>query len=310
MVYYMNKTSRTLAHDAADLLIWTEAIPEEAAQYDFLMDGLLGIASLHFACYNPDLRRQYTEFAIRYQNVGLQKYSDTLGNINETNCTALFAFSILLNLMAIALPNADPDSAYSAHTESMMTMLELVRGIGVIHSKAIPILRNGKLASFLRDIPTAPIACLQINDETKAALEMLRRQTNSLLNSGSIDEKRHIIYLSGIQSLEVVFGCAVLSSHLGPIIGWPTFVWPEEHRAELMRLIQHGDIMARLILLHYGVLLLHTRHQWWGRRTGISLIEDLAISVSAAGPDWAALTIWPREVARRPVEGSRQWDRT
>jgi hypothetical protein len=177
MVYYINRTSRTLAHDAAELIAWTEAIPEEAVQYDFLMDGLLAMASLHFAFYNPDSRRQYTEFAIRYQNEGLQKYNDTLGDINETNCTALFAFSILINIMAIALPNADPNSANSAHTESLMTMLELGRGIGIIHSKSVTLLTNGKLGSFFRPSP----GDLDPDDETRAALEKLRQHTDSLL---------------------------------------------------------------------------------------------------------------------------------
>jgi hypothetical protein len=302
----MNKTSRTLAHDAEELLIWTEAIPEEAARYDFIMDGLLAMASLHFASYHPNLCRQYIEFAIRYQNSGLRKYNDALGNINEENCTALFAFSILLNQMAIALPNANPDSTPSAHTESMMTMLELVRGVGLIHSKAVPILRNGKLASFFRHLPMD----LEPNDETKISLEKLCRQADSLLSSASIDEERHAVYLSGVRSLEVVFGCTTLSSHLGPIIGWPVSVWPDKHQDELMRLIRHGDVMAQLILMHYGVLLLHIRHRWWGKRTGISLIEDLAISVHAAGPSWAELTKWPREIAKQTEDGDRQWSGT
>ncbi|CAN9327829.1 unnamed protein product [Alternaria alternata] len=284
-----------------ELVAWTEAIPEEAVQYDFLMDGLLAMASLHFAFYNPDSRRQYTEFAIRYQNEGLQKYNDTLGDINDTNCTALFAFSILINVMAIALPNADPSSANSAHTESLMTTLELGQGIGIIHSKSVTLLTNGKLGSFFRPSP----GDLDPDDETKAALEKLRQHTDSLLHSNSIDEERHAVYASGIRCLGVVFGYMTSSNHLGRVIGWPAMIWPEEHREALMRLIRNGDIMALTIFMHYGVLLLHIRHLWWGARTGISLIEDLAISVHAAGPSWGALTEWPRGVARRIEDGGR-----
>jgi hypothetical protein len=289
----MNKTSRTLAHDTEDLPIWTAVIPEEAAQYDFLMDGILAMASLHFACYNPDSCRQYIGFAMRYQNSGLQKYNDALEDINEANCIALFAFSILTNLMAFAFPNATPDSTFSAHTESMMTMLGLARGISLIHSKFVSKLRQGKLASLFRPLPTG----LEPDEGTNAALEVLRQQADCLLTSGSIEKERHAVYISGIRSLGDSFGSTMLSSHLGPIVGWPEMIWPREHQAELMRLFQHGDVMARLILMHYGVLLLQIRHLWWGRRTGISLIEDLAVSVRAAGPNWAALTQWPREVA-------------
>lgn len=300
MVHYMNKTSRTLAQDAEELFIWTEAIPEEAAQYDFLMDGLLGIASLHFACYNGHSRRQYTEFGIHYQNSGLKKYNDALGNITEDNCTALFAFSILLNIMAIALPNTNPDSPASAYTESIMTTLGLVRGIGLIHATSVTILQTGKLASFFRFIPGE----VEPNDEAKASLGILRQHADSLLHSGSIERERHAVYLSGIRALEVVFGCVMLSDHLAPIIGWPTWIWPDEHRDEFITLIQHGDVMTKVILMHYGVLLLYVRRHWWGKQTGLGLIDDLAISVNAAGPSWAPLTRWPREIARQ-TEGDQ-----
>ena len=69
-----------------------------------------------------------------------------------------------------------------------------------------------------------------------------------------------------------------------------------------MTLFKHGDVMTQLIFMHYGVLLLHTRHRWWGRRTGACLIQHLAISVRAAGPDWVVGTKWPMEMARRSIE--------
>ncbi|KAA8626419.1 C6 transcription factor [Pyrenophora tritici-repentis] len=102
MICFMNKTSQTLAHGDEDLVIWREAVPDEAVNCDFLMDGLLAMAALHFAYENPDSRLQYTELAMRYQNSSLQVYNKALDNINEENCTALFAFSIIVNIMALA----------------------------------------------------------------------------------------------------------------------------------------------------------------------------------------------------------------
>ena len=287
-----------MAHDDEDLLIWREVVPEEAVHFDFLMDGLLALASLHFAYENPESRLQYYELAIRYQNSGLQIYNAALGNITDENRTALFAFSILVNIMAIAFPNASPDSAPSSHTESIMTMLELIRGIGLIHSSAITMHRTGKLASLYRPVP--PDA--QPDDETREALERLRQRVHDLFACESIDENRRSVYLSSIKSLEVSFGCMTVTSHLGRIIGWPASLRSPDHSEELMRLFKHGDVMTQLIFMHYGVLLLHTRHRWWGRRTGVSLIEDLAVSVRAAGPDWVVGTKWPIEVARRTID--------
>jgi hypothetical protein len=137
MIHYISKTSRTMAHDEEELLIWKEVIPEEAVKHPFLMDGLLAIASLHYAYQDPASRSPYTEYAIRYQNSGLQRYNEALRNVNEENCTALFACSILVNMMAIGLPNTSPDSASSEHTASIMAMVELITGIGLIHLNAI-----------------------------------------------------------------------------------------------------------------------------------------------------------------------------
>ncbi|CAA9956730.1 hypothetical protein PTMSG1_00338 [Pyrenophora teres f. maculata] len=298
MICYMNKTSQTLAHDDEDLVIWREAIPDEAVHHDFLMDGLLAMAALHFAYENPESRLQYTELAMRYQNSSLQVYNKALENINEENCTALFAFSIIVNVMAIALPNTIPDSLPSSYTESITTMLALIRGIGLIHSSAVSKHRTGRLASFYRPLPPD----LQPDDETTAALESLRHEASTLLASKSIEYERHAVYLSAIQSLEVAFGCMKATNHLGRIIGWPASLGSPGHCEELMRLFNHGDVMTQLIFMYYGVLLLHTRHRWWGRHTGVSLIKELAISVRAAGPNWVVGTQWPIEVARRSVE--------
>jgi len=298
MVCYMNKTSQTLAHDGDDLVAWRETIPEEAIQHHFLMDGLLAMAALHFAYENPNSRSHYTQVAIRYQNSSLQVYNRHLGNINEENCTALFAYSVLVNLMAIAFPNTSSDSAPSSHTEGIMTMLELIRGIGLIHNSTSSIYRSGKLGSFYRDVPTN----IRPDDETEAALERLRQRSNTLLASESIDGNRHSVYLSSIHSLEVAFAFTTVSSHLGRIMGWPASLQPSENCEKLMNLFKHGDVMTQLIYMYYGVLLLHTRHRWWGQRTGASLIQHLAISVRAAGPDWAVETKWPMEMAKRAAE--------
>ncbi|KAI0605525.1 hypothetical protein TUN205_10234 [Pyrenophora tritici-repentis] len=129
-----------------------------------------------------------------------------------------------------------------------MIALELIRGIGLRHSSAISTHRTGKLASICRPL----LPNLQPEDETLAALDRLRQRANTLLASEYVEEKRHAVYLSGIQSLEVAVGCMKVSNHLGRIIGWPASLRSPEHCEELMRLFKHGDIMIKLIFMHYG----------------------------------------------------------
>lgn len=297
----MTKTSHTLAQDAEDLPIWTEVIPEEAMHHSFVMDGLLATASLHFAYQHPHSRPQYIAHAIHYQNSGIQRYNDALGDINEHNSSALFAYSVMLNMMAIAFPNADPKSPPSAHTAGIITMIDLVRGISLVKSSVIPLIRHNNFAPFFRPVPTCP----RPDHEAQAAMEGLRKRADGLLASESVDNERHAAYHAGINILENVFASTTVSSRIAPIVAWPALLWPEEHRQQLMRLFKQGDVMAQAIFMHYGVLLLHIRHRWWGENTGLSLIEELSTSVRAAGPTWASEADWPRKVARRILEANQ-----
>lgn len=133
MMHYTTSTYETVAHGETDINVWRKVVPEEAVLHDFLMDGLLALAAFHFASQNPNLQWQYTEIGIQYQSSGLQKYRYALEKVTDDNSAALFAFSMIINVLALALPNVYPGSTASSHAEGLMSMIDLVRGVGLMY---------------------------------------------------------------------------------------------------------------------------------------------------------------------------------
>jgi hypothetical protein len=109
-----------------------------------------------------------------------------------------------------------------------------------------------------------------VSAQVSPALARLREHVESIRDPA--DDSCHQAYTSGINALEVSFGHVAEFKNLGHLLVWMTMV-----RKDLVGLFQSGDAMARLVFLHYGVLLLEARGRWWARDTGRWLIESLAL---------------------------------
>ncbi|EUC46920.1 hypothetical protein COCMIDRAFT_91569 [Bipolaris oryzae ATCC 44560] len=293
MAHYITSTCETVSHGKEDMHVWQQIVPDEAIHHEFLLDGILALSSLHYAWKYRDSRLVYSEIAMNYHASALKGFRDALNCITDEKRCALFAFSVILNVLALAFPNICPTSEQSSREESVVTLIELLQGLRFIirgqEDFAIHLAKYQPLwAPFIypAHLPTPKPA-----DEVAAALARLRERTNSI--QSSIDAEQHRSYLAGIESLEEIFGQMNKDpTYLGQIIGWPTTVSPT-----LLDLFKQEDPMAQLIFIHYGALLLYTRDRWWGRNTGVRLIESLSRSVSNKHPDWVDLMQWANAAA-------------
>lgn len=282
-----------MAHDEGDINVWRKVVPEEAVLHDFLMDGLLALSAFHFASQNPNLQWQYTEIGIQYQSSGLQKYRYALEKVTADNSAALFAFSMIINVIALALPNVYPGSKNSSHAEGLMSMLDLVRGVGLMYHanemRSIACRRadfSGLFQAVYRN--TQDFA---LREDIVHALRRLRERADGITEFVGSEQKR--AYAVGISSLEEAFQRTCAAKHVGSAIAWPATMCDDE----LLRLYKNSDPMAQFIFLHYGVLLLYARDRWWGRDTGVNLIEHLASALHDVDPAWMDWTQWARDIA-------------
>jgi hypothetical protein len=293
MMYYTTSTYETVAHDETDINVWRKVVPEEAVLHDFLMDGLLALSAFHFASQNPNLQWQYTEIGIQYQSSGLQKYRYALERVTDDNSAALFAFSMIINVLALALPNVYPGSTTSSHAEGLMSMLDLVRGVGLMYHdnemRNIASRRadfSGLFQSVYRDTQD-----FTLREDVVHALQKLRERADSIAEFVGSQQKR--AYTAGISSLEEAFKRTCAARHIGSAIAWPGTM----HDDELLKLYKDNDPMAQFIFLHYAVLLLYAQDRWWGRDTGIKLVEHLSSALHDIDPAWMNWTQWARNIA-------------
>ncbi|EUC35859.1 hypothetical protein COCCADRAFT_34714 [Bipolaris zeicola 26-R-13] len=293
MAHYITSTSETVSHGKEDMHVWQQIVPDDAVHHEFLLDGILALSSLHYAWKCPDSRLAYSEIAMHYHASALKGFRDALNCVTDANRCALFAFSVILNILALAFPNICPTSEQSSREESVVILIELLQGLRfIIRSREDFTIHLAKYESLWAPfIYPAPPPPPKPADEVATALARLRERANSI--QSSIDAERHRSYLVGIESLEAIFGKMNQDpTYLGEIIGWPTTVG-----GTLLDLFKQEDPMAQLIFIHYGALLLYTRERWWGMNTGVRLIESLSRSVSNKHPDWADLMQWANTAA-------------
>ncbi|KAF2182750.1 hypothetical protein K469DRAFT_636060 [Zopfia rhizophila CBS 207.26] len=289
MFHYITATCETMTHGPEDMEVWRTAIPLEAVKHEFLMDGLLALSSLHFAFQNPDLRWTYTEIAVQYQNSGLRRFNIALGGITEDNCHALFAFSLIITILAFALPTVSFDKPVLSHSESLVSIFELLHGVGLITRTTEESIKNGKFEALFRHahLDTMEVAP---DDEVASAMLKLRERAGNIAKY--VEPDRYQVYISSIESLEINFRCVAIHQYLGGVVAWPVTV-----SEKLLAFFKQGDPMAQLIFIHYGVLLLHIHHRWWGRDFGVRLIESLTASICAIDSEWACWTEWATRTA-------------
>lgn len=288
MVHYMTSTCETLSHGEEDIEIWRRIVPEEAAQHDFLMDALLALSSLHFAWQNPSSGRDYTVAAIHHQNSALRSYRTALEAITEHNRHAVFASSIVITILALAVSATCPDPNNASPYAHIASVVELVQGISFVNDAAGSSIHQGKYRGLFR--PYFSHGRTRPNKDIALSLSNLRELAGSLFAPRGSD--RYQAYISGIEDLDEAFSYMEGSIYLGPLLNWPAKV-----SRVLLSLFNEGDPMARTIFMYYGVLLLHARDRWWAKDVGVRLIDNLASSVCVEGPQWAGVAQQARRIA-------------
>ncbi|KAF3041713.1 hypothetical protein E8E12_006707 [Didymella heteroderae] len=293
LFYYMNSTVETMSN-GPDVDVWRKAIPEEASRHEFLMDGLLGLAALHFASNHPAARWKYVEYASRYQASALRKYAFALQSVTESNSHAVFAYAIITMILALAFATVHRDGTSSTSIDDMISFFRLLQGIGAVNHVSGANLSKGPF-SALWDLEHGEDQNVELRSGVATALDALMQRAQRYANEES--SGRSQVYLSSIERLEHVFRRLETSQNLRHIMAWPSGV-----KSDLLEYMLDGDPMARLIFLHYGVLLVHAHDRWWAKGFGMRLTEDLAASLCALSPDWASSTEWARTCAKSRAE--------
>lgn len=116
-----------------------------------MISGILAISALHLAQFHPEKSDFYVSQSLMHQQVGLQIVSNILPDINDENCAAIYIFSALIAMCALAAPRRSHDLLVGTDPENGIgEWLHLFRGTRSVIDCSYPALQCGTLGPMFQ----------------------------------------------------------------------------------------------------------------------------------------------------------------
>ncbi|KAJ5125162.1 hypothetical protein N7526_007339 [Penicillium atrosanguineum] len=288
MHQFSTETFKTVCTADSEYHVWQTIIPRLALQYDFLMNGILALASLHIATTTESpTSLAYVDTALQYHNLTFAPFRAAIDNLTSQNCEAVLAQSIVTTVIGIALPRVTTARDEGSNmTENIVVVFELLQGVKkIIHIGGSWI----KLNLFTRQKSLRESDATDLDCETQAALDRLATLNDETL--ASIDTDQYRINKDVIAHLLHCF--TLFSKSLDPanVLAWLAAV-----DKEFVDNVRRRQPLALLILMHWGVLLGELDGTWWwARKSGRALISELSHILRPGDMRWADSLAWPQQ---------------
>jgi len=101
---YSTATSCSFSCDPVLQNVWRINVPRIGFSYEFVMNSMLAISALHLAYLNPEKRQFYISHAMLRHQTAIQTAVPLLEDVTDENCSALYIFSSLTCIFALASP--------------------------------------------------------------------------------------------------------------------------------------------------------------------------------------------------------------
>jgi hypothetical protein len=243
MHHYTLSTSLGLFAGPGACEIWQEWVPDQAQSNPLLMHGILALASMDLARTRPNERQIYATRALAHQNSGTRIFRSMLEQVRPDSYNVLMVFSMILAILAFALPHARDDPP---DFDEILDLFSLLRGCKTVWFLNPESLAGTSLGLWIK---TAFIGHhLVTKPEVDLRFQSLRARLTDPADIVAID-----------QLIEFIHGELATSSDGVANIGrWPTMV----SDAFWLR-VQNHEVDALLVLSHYSVVLGAPSHKWW-----------------------------------------------
>ena len=281
---FSTDTFQSLCVSDSETQIWQITIPRLALKNDYLMNGILALASMHIATSaEPAETLLYNDAGLQYYNRSLTPFRNAIDNITPQNCNAVFAHSIVMIAITIASPRltATKDDTTSI-TENIVTLFELLQGVRKIMqvSQSWIKLELFSKGEFWKKTPE------ELDPDTESALVHLAALNDEVMVG--IYSEQHRINREVISHLRHCYAKFARSPDPAPVLAWLARV--EKEFVDSLRCRQPFSL---LILMYWGVLLteLHGK-RWWAKNSGRALIAELLDALRSGDPRWERALSW------------------
>ncbi|KAL2869681.1 Zn(II)2Cys6 transcription factor [Aspergillus lucknowensis] len=282
---FSTETYRSLCNSSSDFYIWQMVVPRKALAHDFLMNGLLAVASLHMASsMDPSAATSYINTALEFHNQTLTPFRHAIDDINTENCDAVFAHAVVTTVIEIALPQLTTERDERASmVQKIILAAELLQGVSKILSICRPWMQL-KLFSSAGDFWDQPN--IGLDGDTEAALNNL-----SSLVDGVTDTDHQSLLRDALNLLRLSFNRYANSRDLASVLAWTAAV-----SKEFVDALKCRQPLPLLVLTYWGVLL-HELHGkvWWTKNSGLSLVLELLAELRSYDPRWESILRWPEQ---------------
>ncbi|KAL2795536.1 hypothetical protein BJX66DRAFT_301854 [Aspergillus keveii] len=270
---YSTETYKSICSSPADSAAWQVTIPQRALHFPFLMDGLLSVAALHTATTKgPEEASEYIDMAVGFQTRSLEPFQRSIQHISPENCDAVFAYSIFTIVHGIAVPeltyitraSSTAATDTSSRLERIFVLFELVQGTAEINKMFGQTLQRTFHNS--EDYWAGSSTALEAEDnEAFHRLHDINNQENH-----DLDPRKFQLMEDAIAQLRMC--CQRYRGHQDPgsVLTWLAIV-----DREFVRFLREKDILAILMLVHWGFLLGQLDGKaWWALRFGLALVNE------------------------------------
>lgn len=293
--HYTSTVYATISDQREHAFIWQITVPSLAFQYPFLLHGLLALATLHRRQKAvADCREPLMNLARYHQQHALKLYIPLLQSINDQNCHALFAFSVIIAIICFGMLSDDAHDAPPL-VARVVDAFDALTGAAVVAVEALPWLEAGPMAAVLDKLEPPRTDLEGIDPSMRVALEGLLECVDRVCEDGGhskagLDrEARRETYRRSIYAIATIISPEVYRNRpLSVVVSWPIMAQPS-----YTALLRHRDPLAVVILGHYGVALHKIDKVLWALEgLGQRLTEKVA---SEVGDEWNSYLTWARK---------------
>lgn len=279
--HFTTKTYATLDAVVSQQSIWQDTVIQIGFHYPFVLRGVLAIAAIHLAMLNPASSVDYIVQASTLYNRALFDFRNVLRNVNDENCTPIFAFSCLtvVHAFSVAQVQAPQDPV-----GDLLNCMHLIRGVNAIlqphwakltTTELHPLLENGWRRGAHGEIQ----AILQLKNLVKSLPD---RDKESYANEcmQAIDQLHTVL-------LEVK-ASGDDQSYLALLFSWPILLPPK-----FFSVLSAREPIPMMITAHFAAIFQYKADCWWIANWGKNIVRAVDSTLSGDLRKWLQ---WPEEI--------------
>lgn len=287
----MHHFTTVLAFDLANqqsgeaLALWQKHAVELGFKHDFLLRGLLAVSALHQSYLKPHLKTEFDLKASTHQSIAIHSFQEALGNVNETNCHALFAFSCIIIVLSFASSSKDKASDFQM---DVLHWLYLLRGCNEVLKLYRETLRSSFLKPLLDELHYAENTSAHNIEDIEKIMDLF--SVCSAANVG--DKERSQACTLAIHALLSTFVQASILRKRKEGTVLASFVWSVNLPPIFLEMLGEMQPEALVVLAHYCVLI------YWGEEQDtwflVGWARYMLDTIKELTPlDWHKHLAWP-----------------